>query len=275
MAKLQWSSQMTEVQGWKWSGIMEEKQAGIRINKYLSEAGVCSRRAADREIEKGNVWIDGRRAVTGDRIMPGMKVTFCGKEVSLEDEEILIAFHKPVGIVCTAEKREKNNIIDYIGYPKRIYPVGRLDKDSEGLILLTNQGELVNKMMRAGNYHEKEYVVTVNKDITGDFLNQMRNGLYLEELDVHTRPCKVKKVSARTFQIILTQGYNRQIRRMCEVCGYRVRKLVRTRIMNILLGDLEAGTYRDLTGEELQELKKLTAHSYSAPKSGTKGTVRK
>ena len=115
---------------------------------------------------------------------------------------------------------EKNNIIDYIGYPKRIYPVGRLDKDSEGLILLTNQGELVNKMMRAGNYHEKEYVVTVNKDITGDFLNQMRNGLYLEELDVHTRPCKVKKVSARTFQIILTQGYNRQIRRMCEACGY-------------------------------------------------------
>ena len=171
---------------------MEEKQAGIRINKYLSEAGVCSRRAADREIEKGNVWIDGRKAVTGDRILPGMKVTFCGKEVSPEDEEILIAFHKPVGIVCTAEKREKNNIIDYIGYPKRIYPVGRLDKDSEGLILLTNQGELVNKMMRAGNYHEKEYVVTVNKDITGDFLNQMRNGLYLEELDVHTRPCKVK-----------------------------------------------------------------------------------
>ena len=203
------------------------------------------------------------------------KVTFCGKEVSPEDEEILIAFHKPVGIVCTAEKREKNNIIDYIGYPKRIYPVGRLDKDSEGLILLTNQGELVNKMMRAGNYHEKEYVVTVNKDITGDFLNQMRNGLYLEELDVHTRPCKVKKVSARTFQIILTQGYNRQIRRMCEACGYRVRKLVRTRIMNILLGDLEVGTYRDLTREELQELKKLTAHSYSAPKSGKKGTARK
>lgn len=254
---------------------MEEKQAGIRINKYLSEAGVCSRRAADCEIEKGNVWIDGRKAVTGDRILPGMKVTFCGKEVSPEDEEILIAFHKPVGIVCTAEKREKNNIIDYIGYPKRIYPVGRLDKDSEGLILLTNQGELVNKMMRAGNYHEKEYVVTVNKDITGDFLNQMRNGLYLEKLDVHTRPCKVKKVSARTFQIILTQGYNRQIRRMCEACGYRVRKLVRTRIMNILLGDLEVGTYRDLTREELQELKKLTAHSYSAPKSGKKGTARK
>ena len=252
---------------------METQQTGIRINKYLSEAGVCSRRAADREIENGNVWIDGRQAVTGDRILPGMKVTFCGKEVQPEEEEILIAFHKPVGIVCTAEKREKNNIIDYIGYPKRIYPVGRLDKDSEGLILLTNQGELVNKMMRAGNYHEKEYIVTVNKDITGEFLDQMRNGLYLEELDVHTRPCKVKKLNVRTFQIILTQGYNRQIRRMCEACGYRVRKLVRTRIMNILLGDLEVGTYRDLTREERQELAKLTAHSYSAPKSGKKSAA--
>ena len=142
---------------------MEEKQAGIRINKYLSEAGVCSRRAADREIEKGNVWIDGRKAVTGDRILPGMKVTFCGKEVSPEDEEILIAFQKPVGIVCTAEKRAKNNIIDYIGYPKRIYPVGRLDKDSEGLMLLTNDGELIQKLMRGAEKHEKEYVVKAIK----------------------------------------------------------------------------------------------------------------
>lgn len=246
---------------------MEEQQAGVRINKYLSEAGVCSRRAADREIEKGNVRIDGRTAVTGDRVLPGMQVVFCGKEVSQEEEEILIAFHKPVGIVCTAEKREKNNIIDYIGYPKRIYPAGRLDKDSEGLILLTNQGDLVNKIMRAGNYHEKEYVVTVNKSITEKFLDQMRGGLYLEELDVHTRPCKVTQVNSRTFRIILTQGYNRQIRRMCEACGYRVRKLVRTRIMNILLGDLAPGTYRDLTELEKKELRKLTAHSYSAPKT--------
>ncbi len=247
----------------------KEVQAGIRINKYLSEAGVCSRRAADREIENGNVWLDGRKAVTGDRVQPGMRVAFCGKEVRPETEEILIAFHKPVGIVCTAEKREKNNIIDFINYPKRIYPVGRLDKDSEGLILLTNQGELVNKMMRAGNYHEKEYVVTVNQKITPEFLEQMRGGLYLEELDVHTRPCKVTKVNDRTFRIILTQGYNRQIRRMCETCGYRVTRLVRTRVMNILLGDLQPGTYRELTAEEMNTLKKLTAKSYSAPK-GTK-----
>ena len=146
-----------------------EQQEGIRINKYLSEAGICSRRAADREIENGNVWIDGRQAVNGDRVLPGMKVIFLGKEVHPETEEIMIAFHKPVGIVCTAEKREKQNIIDFINYPKRIYPVGRLDKDSEGLILLTNQGDLVNKMMRAGNYHEKEYSDGGSEDHTGVF----------------------------------------------------------------------------------------------------------
>ena len=249
----------------------KENQAGVRINKYLSEAGVCSRRAADREIENGNVRIDGRQAVNGDRVLPGMKVVFCGKEVHPETEEIMIAFHKPVGIVCTAEKREKQNIIDFINYPKRIYPVGRLDKDSEGLILLTNQGDLVNKMMRAGNYHEKEYVVTVNQKITPEFLQQMRDGLYLEELDVHTRPCKVTRVNEKTFRIILTQGYNRQIRRMCETCGYRVTRLVRTRVMNILLGDLAPGTYRELTAAEMQQLKKLTAQSYSAPKGHKKG----
>ena len=249
----------------------KENQAGVRINKYLSEAGVCSRRAADREIENGNVWIDGRQAVNGDRVLPGMKVVFCGKEVHPETEEIMIAFHKPVGIVCTAEKREKQNIIDFINYPKRIYPVGRLDKDSEGLILLTNQGDLVNKMMRAGNYHEKEYVVTVNQKITPEFLQQMRDGLYLEELDVHTRPCKVTRVNEKTFRIILTQGYNRQIRRMCETCGYRVTRLVRTRVMNILIGDLAQGTYLELTAAEIQQLKKLTAQSYSAPKGHKKG----
>ncbi|WP_294783427.1 pseudouridine synthase [uncultured Eubacterium sp.] len=248
-----------------------EIQEGIRINKYLSEAGVCSRRAADREIEKGNVLLDGRKAVTGDRVLPGMRVTFCGKEVCPETEEIMIAFHKPVGIVCTAEKREKNNIIDFINYPKRIYPVGRLDKDSEGLILLTNQGDLVNKMMRAGNYHEKEYVVTVNEKITPEFLEQMRGGLYLEELGVHTRPCKVTQVNDRTFRIILTQGYNRQIRRMCETCGYRVKRLVRTRVMNILLSDLAPGTYRELTAEEMATLNKLTAKSYSSPKGKNPG----
>ena len=234
---------------------MEEKQAGIRINKYLSEAGVCSRRAADREIEKGNVWIDGRKAVTGDRILPGMKVTFCGKEVSPEEEEILIAFHKPVGIVCTAEKREKNNIIDYIGYPKRIYPVGRLDKDSEGLILMTNDGELMNEILKARNYHEKEYEVTINRPVTNVFLKQMSEGV--EILDTVTRPCKVKRTGVYTFRIILTQGLNRQIRRMCEECGYRVRELKRLRIMNIHLGSLPTGKYREITGEELSKLEKL------------------
>ena len=150
-----------------------KEQNGVRINKYLSEAGVCSRREADRQVEAGNVMIDGRTAQMGDRILPGQKVQFCGKPVIQEEEKILLAFYKPTGIVCTTEKREKNNIVDYIGYKKRIYPVGRLDKDSEGLILMTNQGELVNKIMRAGNYHEKKYIVTVNQDLTEEFLKGM------------------------------------------------------------------------------------------------------
>lgn len=234
---------------------------GIRINKYLSEAGVCSRREADRQIEAGNVSIDGRVAVMGDRIFPGQTVQFCGKPVSQEEEKILLVFHKPVGVVCTAEKREKNNIIDYINYPKRVYPVGRLDKDSEGLILLTNQGELVNKIMRAGNRHEKEYIVDVDRDITPDFLHGMSNGVYLEELDVTTRKCPVTQMGKRKFKIILTQGYNRQIRRMCLNFGYRVTRLQRVRIMNITLGGLKKGTYREATPEEWRKLIELTKDS--------------
>ena len=180
---------------------MEEN--GIRINKFLSEAGVCSRREADRQVELGNITIDGKVAETGARVLPGQTVLFQGKKVSKEEEMILIAFHKPVGIVCTAEKREKNNVIDYINYPKRIYPIGRLDKDSEGLLLLTNNGDIVNKMMRSGNMHE----------------------------------------------------------RMCEYFGYRVEKLVRTRIMNIELGDLPVGTYRDVTTEEYRQLLSLIKDS--------------
>ena len=156
---------------------MEGNAEGIRINKFLSEAGVCSRREADRQIEAQNVTIDGRIAVTGDRVLPGQTVLFCGKPVTKEEEMILLAFHKPVGIVCTAEKREKNNVIDYINYPKRIYPVGRLDKDSEGLLLLTNNGDIVNKMMRAGNRHEKEYIVTVNKPVTDFFVRGLSGGV--------------------------------------------------------------------------------------------------
>lgn len=178
---------------------------------------------------------------------------------------ILLAFHKPVGIVCTAEKREKNNVIDYINYPKRIYPVGRLDKDSEGLLLLTNNGDIVNKMMRAGNRHEKEYIVTVNKPVTDFFVRGLSGGVPLVELGTTTRPCRVEKIGKKQFRIVLTQGLNRQIRRMCEYFGYRVEKLVRVRIMNIRLGDLPVGTYRNITEEEYAQLKKLTAHSSNQP----------
>ncbi|MEI3228503.1 MAG: 23S rRNA pseudouridine(2604) synthase RluF [Lachnospiraceae bacterium] len=238
---------------------------GIRINKFLSEAGVCSRREADRQVENGNVTIDGKIAVMGDRIFDGQKVCFMGKEVTLEEEKILLAVHKPAGIVCTAEKREKNNIVDFIHYPKRIYPVGRLDKDSTGLILMTNQGELVNKIMRAGNMHEKEYIVTVNKPVTDAFLRGMSGGVPLVELGVTTRKCKVERLGKRKFKIILTQGYNRQIRRMCEYFGYRVEELQRVRIMNIHLGDLAPGTYRKLTTKEYTELMHMLAHSKSVP----------
>lgn len=234
---------------------------GIRINKYLSEAGVCSRREADRQIEAGHVLIDGKKAQMGDRVFPGQTVEFGGKKVSQEEEKILLVFHKPVGIVCTAEKREKNNIIDYINYPKRVYPVGRLDKDSEGLILLTNQGELVNKIMRAGNRHEKEYIVEVDRDITADFIKGMAGGVHLPELEVTTRKCQVRQLTKRSFNIILTQGYNRQIRRMCEVFGYKVTRLKRIRIMNIQLGDLKEGTYRKATAKEWERLLELTKHS--------------
>lgn len=238
---------------------MEEQ--GIRINKYLSEAGVCSRREADRQVAEGNVTVDGAIAEMGTRVFAGQQVLYCGQPVQKEEEMILLVFHKPVGIVCTAEKREKNNVIDYIHYPKRIYPVGRLDKDSEGLLLLTNNGDIVNKMMRAGNMHEKEYIVTVNKPVTDSFLRGLAGGVPLVELNTTTRKCKVERIGKKEFRIILTQGLNRQIRRMCEYFGYRVEKLVRTRIMNIELGSLENGKYRDVTEEEYKELLRRIAHS--------------
>lgn len=234
---------------------------GIRINKYLSESGICSRREADRQIRQGNVTIDGKAAVMGDRVLPGQSVFFCGAPVSREEEPVILLVHKPAGIVCTAEKREKDNIVDFIGYPKRIYPVGRLDKDSSGLILMTNQGELVNKLMRAGNYHEKEYVVTVNKPVTPEFLRGMSGGVPLKELKTMTRPCKVKKTGPRTFHITLTQGLNRQIRRMCQYFDYRVVSLTRIRILNLSLGDIPLGTYRSITPKELSELKKALRFS--------------
>lgn len=238
-------------------------EAGIRINKYLSEAGVCSRREADRMIEQGRITIDGRIAQMGDRIFTGNYVCLDNKPVKKQEEAVLIAFNKPVGVVCTTAKQEKNNVVDFIGYPTRIYPVGRLDKDSQGLLLLTNQGDLVNKIMRAGNYHEKEYEVTVNRPVTEKFLRGMSSGVPLKELDVVTRPCEIRKLSQQKFVIILTQGYNRQIRRMCEYFGYRVVTLKRTRIMNIRLDGIKEGTYRTVTDKEMKQLKKLLADSSS------------
>ncbi len=235
----------------------------VRLNKFLSEAGFCSRREADKRIEAGQVTIDGELAKMGSKVMPGQEVKVLGKIINRDSKPILIAFNKPIGIVCTSEKREKDNIIDYIKYPSRIYPIGRLDKNSEGLILLTNQGDIVNKMMRSGNAHEKEYLVTVNKNITEDFLNSMANGVSI--LDTVTRKCKVKKVDNRRFKIILTQGLNRQIRRMCEALGYKVMALKRIRVMNITLNDLPIGKYRDITEAEWEELSMLIKDSSNEP----------
>ena len=229
-----------------------------RLNKYLSDAGVCSRRAADAAIEAGEVTVNGEPAVMGMKVTVSDEVRFKGQIVSnVGKKNILLAYNKPAGIVCTAEKREKNNIIEHINYPERIYPIGRLDKDSTGLILLTNQGDLVNKIMKAVNAHEKEYIVTVDKDITADFIKDMSSGVYLEELDVTTRKCRVTKTGSREFRIILTQGLNRQIRRMCQTFGYRVRTLKRVRIMNIELGNLKEDTYRDVNSKEIKELMKM------------------
>jgi len=241
------------------------ENSGIRINKFLSEAGVCSRREADRKIENGEVTINDRVAVTGDRVQPEDQVYVNGRPVQKEEEMILLVLNKPAGIVCTAEKREKNNVIDFLKYPKRIYPIGRLDKDSEGLLLMTNNGELVNKIMRAGNMHEKEYIVTVNKPVTDGFVRGLAGGVPLVELETTTRKCKVEKIANRKLRIVLTQGLNRQIRRMCEYFGYRVEKLERIRIMNIKLGDLKPGEYREVTPEEYEKLMHLIRHSSNGP----------
>ena len=237
--------------------------SGIRINKYLAESGICSRREADKLIADGKVRIDGELAVMGSKVVDGQKVTVNGKDISKNEDLILIAFNKPIGIVSTTDRREPDNIIDFINYGQRIFPIGRLDKESEGLILLTNDGDIVNKILRAGNYHEKEYVVTVNKDITPEFLRIMSSGVPI--LETVTRPCRIEQIDKKVFKIILTQGLNRQIRRMCEALGYRVRALTRIRIMNIKLNHLKSGTWRNLSPKELEELKEMIADSSNAP----------
>ena len=227
-----------------------------RINKYLSEVGYCSRRAADKLIKQGRVTINGEVPLIGTKIVEGDKVCVDGKAVSKSEEAaVYIALNKPTGIVCTTDTRvEKDNIIDYLNYPKRIFPIGRLDKASEGLIILTNDGDIVNKILRARNNHEKEYIVYVNKKINADFVRKMSQGIPI--LDTVTRPCKIKKIGENCFKIILTQGLNRQIRRMCEYLGFKVTKLKRIRIMNIKL-DMKVGEYRYLSTAELEELHKL------------------
>jgi 23S rRNA pseudouridine2604 synthase len=224
----------------------------IRINKFLSESGVCSRREADRYITEGKVKIDGIVAEMGSKVTKDSVVTFMDKPVKREEKLVLIAFNKPEGIVCTTDQKESDNIIDFIKYGMRIYPIGRLDKDSEGLILLTNDGNIVNKILRAEHQHEKEYVVRVNKELTAEFIQGMSTGVPI--LDTVTNPCKVTQLDKYTFNIILTQGLNRQIRRMCEYFDYRVVELTRVRIMNIQLGRLKTGDYRNVTEKEIEEL---------------------
>lgn len=229
---------------------------GVRINKYLSQAGFCSRREADRLIQRNQVLINGKIPEMGTRVQLQDTVEVDGKIIRNESENnVYLAFNKPIGIVCTADqKREKNNIIDYINYPKRVFYAGRLDKNSEGLILLTNDGEIVNKIMRSRNNHEKEYIVSVHRPLTNEFLQKMGAGVPI--LDTVTKKCRVEKIEEKTFRIILSQGLNRQIRRMCEYFGYRVTALQRVRIMNIQL-DLEIGKWRDLSAKELTELRRL------------------
>lgn len=240
---------------------MDTKEQGgsIRINKYISEKGLCSRREADELIRQGKVTINGKRAEMGSKVYPGDIVKLGGKALKPKEPPVYIAFNKPVGIVCTTDKREPDNIIDFIGFPKRIFPIGRLDKDSEGLIFLTSDGDIVNKILRAGNNHEKEYIVTVDKPITKGFIDSMSKGVRI--LGTITKKCKVSQVSRNTFRIILTEGMNRQIRRMCEVFGYEVVKLKRIRIMNVSLGSLAVGKWRYLTQDELKTIKRLVANS--------------
>jgi len=232
-----------------------------RINKFLSEIGYCSRRAADKLIEQGRITINGEMPEMGTKVSDEDEVRVNGKLVSKPKKKkmVYLAFNKPVGIVCTTDqKREKNNIIDYINYPTRIFPIGRLDKPSEGLIFLTNDGDIVNKILRARNKHEKEYEVTVHKPVTKEFIQVMSNGVPI--LDTVTRKCQVKQTGKKTFKIILTQGLNRQIRRMCEHLEYDVKKLKRVRIMNIKL-DIPVGNYRDFTAKELNQINQAVEYS--------------
>ena len=229
-----------------------DNEQGVRINKYLADSGKCSRRQADKLIEDGLVTIDGKVAQLGDRVLPGMQVSVQGEKLSTNIKRKYIMLNKPVGIVCTADPNEMDNVVSFIDHDDRIYPIGRLDKDSEGLLLLTNDGDIVNKILRASEKHEKEYEVRVDKPVNYDFVKKMEGGVKI--LGTTTLPCKVVKTGDRSFSITLTQGLNRQIRRMCEALGYEVKSLKRVRIMHLRLGNLKLGKWRNLSPTELSEL---------------------
>jgi 23S rRNA pseudouridine2604 synthase len=237
----------------------DAQKQGIRINRFISEKGICSRREADTMIEQKRVTINGKAADKGSQVLPGDMVKIDNKPLKQRDPLVYIALNKPPGVVCTTDTDEVDNIIDFMNYPKRIFPIGRLDKESEGLIFLTNDGDIVNKILRAGNNHEKEYIVTVDKPVNADFIADMSNGVRI--LGTTTKKCKVEQISKYTFRIVLTEGMNRQIRRMCEVFSYQVVKLKRIRIMNIKLEDLPSGGWRYLTKDELDSILKLVAAS--------------
>lgn len=245
----------------------------IRINKYISDTGLCSRREADQLVAKGLVTVNGKKAEMGTKVGSDDFVKVKNKPLKGKRPNIYIALNKPAGITCTTDLRDKDNIIDFIKFSERIFPIGRLDRASEGLLFLTNDGDIVNKILRAGNNHEKEYLVTVNKEITDDFIKKMGNGIFI--LNTKTNPCKVIRINKKTFKIILTQGLNRQIRRMCEALHYEVVKLVRVRIMNVDLKGINLGKWRYLTKSEMSQINKLVASSSKTEEASKNSTSKK
>lgn len=253
--------------------LMEKNNdTSINLNKFISSTGICSRREAERFITEGRVTINGKPTQLGNRVYEGDVVKIDGKPLKAKPKTIYIALNKPVGIVCTTDSKERKNIVKFVGHPQRLFPIGRLDKPSEGLIFLTNDGDIVNKILRAGNNHEKEYIVTVNKPINERFIKKMSNGIPI--LGTVTKKCKVERVSDNVFKITLVQGLNRQIRRMCEYLGYEVKKLKRTRIMNITLGNLKVGEWRELSSKEMDEINKLVAGSSKTYEGAEKKTQK-
>lgn len=236
-----------------------ESGDGIRLNRYLADCGICSRREADRMIETGRVCVNRMRADTGMRVTEADEVTVDGRVAERRNTRVILAYYKPVGVTCTERDRHAGRTLrDAVDYPVRVTYAGRLDRDSEGLLLLTNDGELINRLMRAANYHEKEYLVRVNRPVTDSFLKRMSEGVFLKEPEVRTRPCRVEREGKFTFRIVLTQGLNRQIRRMCKSCGYEAQGIKRIRVANIMLGDLKPGEYRTVEGKEQKELYRIT-----------------